>query len=120
MEGKWRGSCVLPFIQYELETDGEFRRISLVTLLGLDFCEGAGNQFGKLLPILPTMGFPCSSVGKESACSADLGLIPGLGKSPGEGNGNRLQYPCLENLMDKGAWWAAVHGVAKSWTRLSN
>ena len=120
MEGNWRGSCVLPFIQYELETDGEFRRISLVTLLGLDFCEGAGNQFGKLLPILPTMGFPCSSVGKESACSADLGLIPGLGKSPGEGNGNRLQYPCLENLMDKGAWWAAVHGVAKSWARLSN
>ena len=60
-------------------------------------------------------GFPCSSVGKESACSAgDPGLIPGLGRSPGEGNGNPLQYPCLENLMDRGTWWIAVHGVAKS------
>ena len=67
------------------------------------------------------MGFPYSSVSKESACSAgDPGLIPGLGKSPGEGNGNPLQYPCLENLMDRGALWAAVHGVAKSWARLNN
>ena len=66
-------------------------------------------------------GFPCSSVGKESACSAgDQGSIPGLGRSPGEGNGNPLQYRCLENLMDRGAWWAAVHGVAKSWAQLSN
>ena len=109
MEGRWRGPCVLPFIQYELESDGEFRRISLVTLHGLGFCEGAkigaGYQLGKLLPILPTMGFPFSSVSKESACSAgDLGSIPGLGRSPGEGNGNQLQYPCLENLLDKGAW----------------
>ena len=63
----------------------------------------------------------CSSVGKESACSAgDLGSIPGLGRSPGEGNGNALQYPCLENLMDRGAWWAAVHGVAKNRARLSD
>ena len=62
-----------------------------------------------------------SSVGKEFACSAgDLGSIPGLGRSPGEGNGNPLQYPCLENLMDRGAWWAAVHGVAKSQARLSD
>ena len=59
-------------------------------------------------------GFPCSSVGKESACNAgDLGLIPGLGRSPGEGNGNPLQYSCLENRMDKGAWRATVHGVTK-------
>ena len=59
--------------------------------------------------------FPCSSVGKESACSVgDLGLIPGSGRSPGEGNDNPLQYPCLEKFMDTGAWWAAVHGVAKS------
>ena len=67
------------------------------------------------------MSFPCSSVGKESACSAgDPGSIPGLGRSPGEGNGNPLQYPCLENLMDRGTWWIAVHGVAKSRARLSN
>ena len=59
------------------------------------------------------------SVGKESAGSAgDPGLIPGLGRSPGEGNGNPLQYPRLENLMDRGAWWTAVHGVAKSRARL--
>ena len=50
------------------------------------------------------------------ANAADVGLIPGLGRSPGEGNGNPLQYSCLENPMDRGAWWAAVHGVAKSRT----
>ena len=56
-----------------------------------------------------------------SACNVgDLGSIPGLGRSPGEGNGNPLQYSCLENPMDRGAWWAIVHGVAKSWTRLSD
>ena len=56
-----------------------------------------------------------------SACNAgDPGSIPGLGRSPGEGNGNPLQYSCLENPMDRGAWRATVHGVAKSWTRLSN
>ena len=58
---------------------------------------------------------------KASACNAgDLGSIPGSGRSPGEGNGNPLHYSCLENLMDGGAWWATVHGVSKSWTRLSN
>ena len=67
------------------------------------------------------MGFPCCSVSKESACSVgDLSSIPGLGRSPGEGNGDPLQCPCLENLMDRGDWWAAVHGVVKSWARLSS
>ena len=52
---------------------------------------------------------------KKSACNAgDLGSIPGLGRSPGEGNGNPLQYSSLENPMDRGAWWATVHGVAES------
>ena len=61
------------------------------------------------------------SVGKESACSTgDPGSIPGLGRSPEEENGNPLQYPCLENLMDRGAWWTAVHGVTKSRAQLSN
>ena len=61
------------------------------------------------------------SDGEESACSAgDLGLIPGLRRSPGEGNGNPLQYYCLENSMDRGTWWATIHEVAKSHTRLSN
>ena len=67
------------------------------------------------------MSFPGGSDSKESACSAgDAGLIPGSGRSPGEGNGNPLQYSCLENPMDGGAWWATVHGVAKCQTQLSN
>ena len=67
------------------------------------------------------MGFPGGSDGKASACSAgDLGLTPGLGRSPGEGSGSPLQYSCLENAMDGGAWWAAAHGVVKSRTRLSD
>ena len=66
-------------------------------------------------------GFPGGSEVKASAHNAgDLGSIPGLGRSPGEGNGNPLQYSCLENPMDGGAWWATVHEVAKSQTRLSN
>ena len=64
-----------------------------------------------------TMGFSGGSVGKESACSAgDPGSIPRLGRSPGEGNDNPLQYSCLENPMDRVACWATVHGVSKSWT----
>ena len=66
-------------------------------------------------------GFPGGSEVKASACNVgDLGSIPGSGRSPGEGNGNSLQYSCLENPMDRGAWWATVHGVAKSQTRLSD
>ena len=61
------------------------------------------------------LGFPGGSEGKASACNAgDPGSIPGWGRSPGEGNGNPLQYSCLENPMDGGAWWATVHGVTKS------
>ena len=56
-----------------------------------------------------------------SACNAgDLGSFPGLGRSPGGGNGNPLQYSCLENPMDRGAWWVTVHRVAKSRTRLND
>ena len=59
-------------------------------------------------------GFPDSSTGKESACNArDPCLIPGSGRSPGEGNGNPLQYSCLKNSTDRGVWQATVHGVAK-------
>ena len=65
--------------------------------------------------------FPGGSDGKASAYNAgDLGSIPGSGRSPGEGNGNPLQYSCLENPMDGGAWWATVHGVTKSQTQLSD
>ena len=62
-----------------------------------------------------TLGFPGGSEVKASVCNVgDLGSIPGSGRSPGEGNGNPLQYYCLENPMDGGAWWATVHGVAQS------
>ena len=63
------------------------------------------------------MGFPGGLAGKESVCNVgDLGSVPGLGKSPGGGHGSPLQYSCLENPMDRGAWWATVHRVAKSQT----
>ena len=67
------------------------------------------------------LGFSGGSDGKESACNVgDLGSIPRLGRSPGEGNGNPLQYSCLENSMDRGFWQATVHGVAKNQTQLSD
>ena len=67
----------------------------------------------KVLPML--QGFPGGSDGKESACNAgDLSSVPRLGKSPGEGNGYPLQHSCPEYLMDRGAWWAPVHGVAET------
>ena len=67
------------------------------------------------------MGFPGGSDSKESACSAgDTGSIPGWGRSPGKGNGNPLQYSCLGNPMDRGAWWVTVHRVAKSQTQLNS
>ena len=67
------------------------------------------------------LGFPGGSDNKASAHNArDPGSIPRSGRSPEEWNGNPLQYPCLENSMDGGAWWAIVHGIAKSWTQLSD
>ena len=62
-----------------------------------------------------TTGFPGGLAGKDSSCNAgDMGSVPGSGRSPGEGNGNPLQCSCLENPMDRGAWRATVHAVAKS------
>ena len=67
------------------------------------------------------MGLPGGSDSKESACNAgNTDSIPGLGSSPGEGHGNPLQYSCLKNPMDRGAWWATAPGVAKSQTQLSD
>ena len=74
---------------------------------------GAVNLISFILP----MSFPNGSDGKESACSAgDPGSVPGLRRSPGEGNGNPLQYSYLENPMDRGAWRVTLHGIAKSQT----
>ena len=70
-----------------------------------------------LRPHILHHGFPGGSDGEESACSVgDPGLIPRSGRSPGEGTGNPLQYSCLETPRYGGAWWAAVYGVAQSWT----
>ena len=66
-------------------------------------------------------GFPSCPLDKESACNAgDPSSVSGLGRPPGEGNGNPLQYSCLDNPIDRGAWWATVHGVTKSQTQLSD
>ena len=71
--------------------------------------------------LLDKLGFPDGSDGKESACNeGDPGLIPGLGRFSGEGNGNSLQYSCLDNSRDKRSLWATVHGVATSETQLNN
>ena len=70
-----------------------------------------------LTPLSSNQGFPGGSDGKESAChTGDPGWIPGSGRSPGEGNGNPLQYSCLENSMIRGTWWTTTHGVTKRHT----
>ena len=67
------------------------------------------------------MEVPGGPACKESAYNAgDAGLIPGSGRSPGDGNGYPLQYSCLKKSMDRGSWWATVHRIAKSWTQLSD
>ena len=99
-----QGSFCLFAFNYDLNT-AELCAISLIICTGL-----------KLLK-----DFPGGSDGKASAYSVgEPGSIPGLGRSPGEGNGTPLQYSGLENPMDRGAWWATVHGVTESWTRLSD
>ena len=71
--------------------------------------------------IILVMGFPGGSVVKNPPANArDASSIPGLGRSPGEGNGNPLQCSCMENPMDRGTWQATIHGVAKSWTQLND
>ena len=81
----------------------------------------AGCTEPMLTKISYDIGFPSGSDGKVPACNAgDLGSIPGWGRSPGEGNGNPLYYSCLENPVDGGTWWATVHGVTNSRTRLSD
>ena len=79
-------------------------------------CNGNNLLFFVWLLIV---GFPGGSDGKASTCNVEEpDSIPGSGRSPGEGNGNPLQYSCLENSMDRGAWWVTVPGVAKSQTQL--
>ena len=92
----------------------------------MSFSQQCRSIFRELMKFCQTshqrsLGFSSGSDGKVSVYNVgDPGSIPGLGRSLGEGNGNLLQYYCLENPMDRGAWQATVHGVAKSWTRLSD
>ena len=93
---------------YEIQISASINKVSLDTVstacLHIIYGSFHGGSDGK--------GFACNVV--------DPGLIPGSGRSPGEGNGYPLQYSCLESSVDRGAWWATVHGVAKSHTRLRN
>ena len=76
---------------------------------------------GSRFTVFLGLGFPGGSDSKESACNAgDPDSIPGSGRNPGEGNGNPFQYSCMENPMDRGTWWATLHGVAKRQTELSD
>ena len=86
-----------------------------------DLAAAAAQGSIKSLFILNQSCLPGGSDSKASACNAgDLGSIPGLGRSPGEENGNPLQYSCLENSMGRGAWWATFLGISKSLTRLND
>ena len=77
------------------------------------------SPFHNWLSVLLPKGLPWWLSGKESTCKVgDVGSIPGLGRAPGGGNGNPVQHSCLENPLDRGAWWATVYKVAKSWSRL--
>ena len=101
-----KGPPILRFLLYEISRKGKSRE----TEGGFVGVRGWGRGLRK-----------GGSVGEESACNAgdtgDAGSIPGLGRSPGGENGNPVQYSCLENAMDRGAWGATVHGVAKSQTQ---
>ena len=81
-------------------------------------------MFLDLVASVAALGFQGGSVVKSLPANAgdtrDAGLIPRLGRSPGTAKGNSLQYSCLENSVDRGAWWATVHGVTKNWTQLSD
>ena len=81
----------------------------------------AGSSSLPAEPPATPEGLPCSSNSKESACNTGVpGSLSGSGRSCGEENGNPLQYSCLENPMDRGAWWATVYGIPNSWTRLND
>ena len=110
-----RGQCLLKMYCSSLFMGHVFKclnRPKQITCSGPDSMQEGITQW---------YDFPGGSDSKEPGFSeGDPGLIPRLGRSPGEGNGNPLQYSCLKNLMDGGAWQATVHGVAKSWTQLSD
>ena len=109
-------------------TDTSYGVISIY--LSKYFGDGVDNRESALIALVQTeiniewlvywMGFPSGSVVKNPPAIQKTGLIPGSGRSPGEGNGKPLQYSCLGNPIDKGDWQATVHGLAKSWVWLRN
>ena len=123
--GWWWGVCITPVLTGVLSaTLSTSLAILGKSLIFLNFSFLINGNFyftGAMRINTPWMGFPGGSDGKASAYNAgDPGSIPGLGRSPREGNGNPLQYSCLENSTDGGAWWATVNGVAKCQIQLSN
>ena len=114
--------CLYPFLcQWTL---GCFHVLALVNSAAVNMgCMYLLKLWFSLNIYMPRSGFPRGASGKEPARlfkrRRDRGLISGLERFPGGGHGNPLQYSCLEDLMDSGGWQAAVHGVAKRWTRLS-
>ena len=121
-----RGSWAVDLSSLSVAKPGEFRipGVSLTSRLTVKMRDSALTSYlwWKLEEGRVGRGYLAGySDRKVSACNVgDLGLIPGSGRSLGEGNGNPPQYSCLENSMDRRTWWARVHGIAKSWTLLSN
>ena len=116
LPGAWGQSwCALPGVLVLPVLGAHCSRACSRVLLPSCWSMWVGTWCLKVWGTLPfSLVFPCSSVGKESACSAgDPASIPGSGRSPGEGNGSPLQASCLENPMDRGVWWATIHGVAR-------
>ena len=110
-----------PITSWQMD-GGKMETVTHVIFLGFKIT-GDGDCSHEIKMLAPWKKRYCKpgSDGKASVYNeGGLGSIPGLGRSPREGNGNPLQYSCLENPMDRGAWRAAVYGVAKSWIRLSN
>ena len=108
-------------VKYSMTVQNHYTQGSQLPMRGKVFLHSSGGCEGILIQIKFKIMYafmyvylPYCSVGRESACNAgDLGSVPGLGRFPGEGNGNPLQYSCLENPMDRGAKKAIVHGVAR-------
>ena len=113
--------CITESLYCTLETNSTVNQLnSPVKFLKRDIQEN--NQISKKESPQIFMGFPGGFMEKSLPANAgdlrDTGLIPGFGRSPGGDNGNPLHYSCQENPMDREAWWATVHSVAKSWTQL--
>ena len=122
-ESRGEADPVLPILSRRKQRPRELQRPDRLQGHTASFCLTGGSRVCVLLSLRPHNRDlnPWWLSGKESACNAGVpGSIPGSGRSPGGGHGNPLQYSCLENPMDRGGWWATVHGVAKSRTRLSD